>query len=297
MMNEQAGRVMKLIVKIVSIVTIICLITLGMVFFLSKNTNNLDLIRKRHFPIQTLYSHRGLNSINDKIGTLEGENSIPAFELAGKNGYKYLETDIYETKDGKFFCIHDNTTKSYSTTDILITQSLAKDVEGVKLNKIIKNANVSQEFRQKAYNIPTLEDYLQICNKYNMIPLIEIKQLQNNTSSVDNLLKIVEKYTTNFIVFSFNLPYVLRIKQYSNDILVLYLTPEDNEVTKEVVDLYASKGIGIAPPLNQVNENVCEYAFNKGYPMIIWSIDNKDQYLKRYKNWKVWMFGTNSVVL
>lgn len=28
------------------------------------------------------------------------ENTLPAFEIAGKNGAQYVETDVYETKDG-----------------------------------------------------------------------------------------------------------------------------------------------------------------------------------------------------
>ena len=258
----------------------------------------MDIIEEQNLPINTLYSHRGLNSVNDKIGTLEGENSFLSFELAGKSGYQYLETDIYETKDGKFYCIHDNSTSAYSSKNITITDSLAKNVEKIKLNKTIKNVNADTEYKKKMYKIPTLEDYLEICKKYNMVPLIEIKKLQNDTTSVDRLLKIAKKHVGNkFIVFSFDLPYVLRTKKNNKNILALYLTPEDNEITKEVVDLYTSHGIGIAAPIDKITEDVCRYSFDKGYPVIVWSIDNKDKYLNEYKNWKVWMFGTNSIVL
>ena len=37
------------------------------------------------------------------------ENSIPAFELAGKIGFWGIETDICETSDGQFVCMHDDT--------------------------------------------------------------------------------------------------------------------------------------------------------------------------------------------
>ena len=50
-------------------------------------------------------------------------------------------------------------------------------------------------------------------------------------------------------------------------------------------------------PLDRINKDVCEYSFNKGRLMIIWSIDNKKEYISKYKNWKVWMFGTNSIVV
>ena len=278
----------------------LCCVLVGVMFVCKIYDGNQAMIKTiviKDLPINTLYSHRGLNSFNATIGLLEGENSVPSFILAGKKGYKYLETDIYETKDGKFYCIHDNETGTYSDTNITITDSLSSDVDGVLLNKIIKNANVDDKFKTRAYKIPSLNTYLEICKQYKMVPVIEIKKLQNYTTSVDNVIKIVQEYTDTFIIISFELSYVLRAKQYNKNILALYLTPKDNEITKDVVDFYTSNDIGLAVPMDKIKQDVCEYAFDKGYPVIVWSIDDKKQYLEKYKNWKVWMFGTNSIVL
>ena len=35
------------------------------------------------------------------------ENTVPAFELAGENGFWGIETDIQESADGVFMCMHD----------------------------------------------------------------------------------------------------------------------------------------------------------------------------------------------
>ena len=40
-------------------------------------------------------------------------------------------------------------------------------------------------------------------------------------------------------------------------------------------------------PLDRIDKDVCEYSLNKGYPMIIWSIDNKKECLKECKSWTV----------
>ena len=69
---------------------------------------------------------------------MEGENSVPSFILAGQHKYKYLETDVYESKDGKFYCIHDDETMAYSNDNITFTKSLSQDIEKIRLNKIIK---------------------------------------------------------------------------------------------------------------------------------------------------------------
>ena len=59
--------------------------------------------------------------------------------------------------------------------------------------------------------------------------------------------------------------------------------PEDNRITNEVVDFYMPRGIGLTVPFWRINKDVCEYSLNKGYPMIIWSIDNKKECLKECK--------------
>ena len=69
---------------------------------------------------------------------MEGENLVPSFILAGQHKYKYLETDIYESKDGKFYCINNNKTVACSNDNIAFTKSLSQDIEKIKLNKIIK---------------------------------------------------------------------------------------------------------------------------------------------------------------
>lgn len=82
---------------------------------------------------------------------------------------------------------------AYSNDNITFTKSLSQNIEKITLNKIIKNANIDQVLQHKAYNISSLEIYLEICKKYNMIPLIEIKKLQNHTASVENVIDIALK--------------------------------------------------------------------------------------------------------
>ena len=45
------------------------------------------------------------------------ENTLPAFEIAGKNGAQYVETDVYETKDGVLVIFHDTSLKRMCGVD------------------------------------------------------------------------------------------------------------------------------------------------------------------------------------
>lgn len=246
-------------------------------------------VKNTHGPI--LYAHRGLNSNNSTIGNSAAENSLAAFEAAGLAGFKALETDIIETTDGGFFCIHNDTTGSYSSTSRNVTTSTTANINSIVCNKIAKVQDVSSLDK-----IPTLDEYLAICNRYNMLAVVEFKLLQNNTTSVDNLITAIEKWTTNYVIISFDLNYCKRAKEFRKSARVSYLTPTGTTVTNSVIDTYAALDMGVAAPISKITSSVCDYAASLGYPVIIWTIDNPNQYYQTYRNWNVWTFGTNSIL-
>ena len=61
-----------------------------------------DVKKSTLSPKIRMIAHRGLSS-------LAPENTLPAYELAGKYGYYGAECDIHETKDGEFVLLHDDT--------------------------------------------------------------------------------------------------------------------------------------------------------------------------------------------
>lgn len=273
---------MKILVKIIKIISIIAIIgwaVFAVLFFCRKNVSNLDLIKKNHFPINTSFSAL-----------------YPYSEYPYK--YKYFKANnIIEKEDGKFVCSDES--------GLIISLNDNPSYKKYVSNKHIRNQDKKNKEKQKLLNVykndyASLEDYLAICKESNRIPLIQIGELQNNTTSVDNLIKIVEKHTNQFILSSVNLAYILKAKQYNKNIPVLYLTPEDNEITKDVVDLYASRGIGLASPLDKVNKEICQYSFSKGYPMVVLLTNKKGDLnelnLNKYTDWKVWMVGTYKVI-
>ena len=51
------------------------------------------------------------------------ENTIPAFELAWKQGADAIEGDFRLTKDGRVVCIHDGETKKVAKENLVVSQS------------------------------------------------------------------------------------------------------------------------------------------------------------------------------
>ena len=111
------------------------------------------------------------------------ENSIPAFEKAAQMGVWMIETDIQETSDGYFVCMHDSTVDR--TTDGTGTIA-SKTLEEVQALHLIGGDGTLK--------VPTLEQYLRICNIYNIVCHIEIKSVNDEKTSIPRIIKAVEAY-------------------------------------------------------------------------------------------------------
>lgn len=117
------------------------------------------------------------------------ENSAEAFINGAKKGYHYLETDVKVTKDGVHVCCHNDDLKSWGGTLTIASSNLAD----------LKAETLTQTRGGVTYtgNLCTLEEYLDICKQYNVLPLIELKWAtginSNDTSGIPNLIKVIEE--------------------------------------------------------------------------------------------------------
>ncbi|MCW1887575.1 glycerophosphodiester phosphodiesterase [Luteolibacter flavescens] len=80
------------------------------------------------------------------------ENTLPAFELAWKQGADAIEGDFYLTKDGKIVCIHDGDTKRTGGG----TKLVVKDSTLAELQALDAGAWFKPEF--KGTKMPTLSE-------------------------------------------------------------------------------------------------------------------------------------------
>lgn len=115
-------------------------------------------------------AHRGLSSEAP-------ENTIKAYQLAGEAGFWGAETDVRKTKDGNYILMHDDTLKRLCGID-----SSPEDMtlDEIKSAKIIDGNNYEKyQNDTNATTIATLEEYLQTCKQYKIVPVIELKMNYN----------------------------------------------------------------------------------------------------------------------
>lgn len=127
-------------------------------------------------------AHRGLS---DKAP----ENTVPAFELAAKQkGYSAIETDIWETTDGEFVLLHNQS--------LLTMCGVDKDIDKLSLAQV-KSYNIKAGSNISKYSnlkIPTLEEYLEVIAKYpNATAQIELKDCDFSETVYDEEGNVLKK--------------------------------------------------------------------------------------------------------
>ena len=137
-----------------------------------------------------IIAHRGVSG-------LEMENTCPAFVVAGNRSYYGVETDVHVTKDEKFIIYHDDNTTRLTRENYVIEETNFNVLRSLKIYE--------GDLTRTDLLLPTLEDYIAICKKYDKQSILELK----NTMDEKHIVKIVERVKdmgwynkTTFISFS-----------------------------------------------------------------------------------------------
>lgn len=108
-----------------------------------------------------MIAHRGVSGV-------ELENTCPAFVAAGVKSYYGIETDVHVTKDGKFIVHHDDTLKRLAGIDKTVEECTFEYLRSVQLK------DHDGTIRKDLF-LPTLEEYISICRKYDKQAILELK--------------------------------------------------------------------------------------------------------------------------
>lgn len=193
---------------------------LGIVSFAVSELQYVAPSEQTNYEFCRIVAHRGLSSIAP-------ENTLAAFELAGKMRYNAIEFDIYPTTDDKWVIMHDETVDRMTNKTGKITEMSYAQTQ----NCIIDAGNRIKEY--SGQKIPTLEQALEVCEKYNATPFIEIKG--GTAADINRLSLLISKYENykNFVFISFAKEHILQLKNLLPEITVLWLKnmPKAEDIT------------------------------------------------------------------
>lgn len=149
-----------------------------------------------------MVAHRGLSG-------LERENTNAAFVAAGNRSYFGIETDVHKTADGQFVIIHDEDTLRVSggAHDINVEQSPLSAVQQICLPDL-------DALPRSDLHIPTLDEYIRICKKYEKVAVLELKN-QFDPTDIEKIVEIIKKldYLEHTIFISFVLENCVCLRQ------------------------------------------------------------------------------------
>ena len=141
-----------------------------------------------------MVAHRGCSG-------LERENTNAAFVAAGNRSYWGIETDVHITADGKFIIIHDDDTARVATDRLVVEESTFDTLRRLTL------LNKFSERKDRAdLCLPSLEEYIAICKKYEKVAVLELKNRMTE-EAVNAIIDVIDGMDyldmTTFISFSY----------------------------------------------------------------------------------------------
>ena len=255
---------------------------------LADRLNNTDrqnnLVKSRLFfgDNNVLIGHRGCSGFAP-------ESSKKAFELAYFQGMAGIETDLTNTSDGVIFCYHDETldTKTDGTGN---PRELTWDY--VSTVKLTKAAGYDAYPNTK---IATLDDYLSVAKKYNLIIFPEIA-LSTEELIHEAIEKIYNYGLESQCVVLVNKWNYQIVKSYAPN-LIRCLIPSWGAANTDDIDFCATNGIEIcgaafSAGLTAVPQSFIDYANEKGIYLYGYII-NATKDLSRIKDLGIKFIGTD----
>lgn len=201
---------------------------------------------------------------------LAPENTIPSFVCACRLGIQAIETDVQRTKDGVLVCSHDADMKRVFGADLKISQTTYADLcrFPAKIGKKWATWDPS------LLRLPTFDEYLEICARYDKVPFIETK---GDVSIVKDVLQAVEKRKMMRIAVlsSIQFPHIEETRRLNGEIFIHHIFS-----TPELMEKIAKMGNGGLsynyPKLEDVPKRLIEKTHEKGVKVCLRAGDSAE---------------------
>lgn len=261
----------KILIIVLSIVAFLLIATvLGGVIALNQYCKTKDYTVISTSDNVTLVAHRGMRSVAP-------ENTTASFAEAGKHGYWGAECDVYRTKDGVWIISHDSHTYRMMDKSAFIEKKTYEELMDMNVDN---GVNID---KYEDLKICSLEEYLDICKKYNMTPVIELKG-KNNTEYYGEIVELANQFEVNPVYISFhieNLQTMRRLTQCKMYYLVQKISEDDIQDAKSIencgIDFNGNKD-------KNFKSDIIKKCQDAGLELGAWTINEEDalQKLEQY---------------
>lgn len=171
-----------------------------------------------------MIAHRGLSAI-------EKENTNASFIAAGNKSYYGIESDVRKTVDGQYIMHHDPIiAKTVNGPENLTIAECTYD----EIKNLVLPDRDGSTYRRDT-KIPTLQEYISICRKYNKKAVLELKGTCEKCE-IEEILEIIKKenYLENIIFISFVMENCIILRELLPHHVIQWLTdvaPTEDEMS------------------------------------------------------------------
>lgn len=240
-----------------------------------------NTLKMNHKGTAQMIAHRG-------VCGLEKENTAAAFVAAGNRSYFGIETDIHETADGKFIIIHDDNTTRVAGDDYIVEQTDFDTLRSITL------FDRKSEVKRADLVLPTLEEYISICKRYEKVAVLELKN-EMKAEIVLNIAKTIEEmeYLDSTIFISFALNNLIALKEAYPQQRAQYLVEKIENMT-ELLAMLKKYSLDIDAKHTCMTEELVEEFHRNGIEVNVWTV-NKVEIAERLEEIGVDYITTNII--
>lgn len=208
-----------------------------------------------------MIAHRGVSG-------LECENTVAAFVAAGNRSYYGIETDVHRTADGRYVTIHDETTGRVAKEDYCVEKTRFTDLRSIRLMDV-GCAGIRGDLM-----IPTLEEYISVCKKYEKKAILELKcpMLEEHVLEIADIIKGMD-YLEDTVFISFFIDNLIALKKEYPLQTAQYLVGEIKN-KEEMIDTLKKYNLDIDAHYLSITEELVNTFHENGIKVNVWTVDS-----------------------
>ena len=209
-----------------------------------------------------MIAHRGLSG-------LEKENTCAAFVAAGnRESYYGIETDVHRTADGQFVIFHDDNTARVGVDSLIIENSSFETLRKLQLTDIDgKRGRID-------LLIPTLEEYIGICKKYEKHCVLALKN-QFKASDIYRMVAAIDKlgYLEHVTFISFQLKNLVYLRRRYPEQPAQYLLDKWDDGS---LDVLKKHNLGLDIRYTSLTKEIVDQVHAAGLEVNCWTVNTKE---------------------
>lgn len=208
-----------------------------------------------------MIAHRGLSAVAP-------ENTVSAFKLAAKAGFKYVETDIRRTKDGYWVVMHDATVDRMTDGTGAIEDLTLEEIRKLKITR----GSGIQKYDNES--VPTFKEYVDVVTSGGSYPVIEIKA--KGSFDFKDVVYTLKEYniTDKAIIIDYDIDQLKTIRKLCGELQMQILGHVAKNKLIKAAEEIGNCGLDIMHNL-QTDNRIMKKIRKKGLPINFWTVDNE----------------------